>query len=90
MLFVCGNRRSRRILREDIRSERNDIVAVITADDARRVGVRHKLILVVDPLVEFVGVGIVILLVENRRFRPIAVEREEGHVHIQLRTVRRL
>ena len=86
MLFVCRNRRSRRILRERIRAQRGDIIAVQAADNARRISVRHQFVFGVESGIQLVFVGIVIFFVEHRGFRPVAEERKHGHVQRNART----
>ena len=82
VLFVCRYLRRRRILREVVGTERADVVGVDAAYYPGRIGVFHKLIVVVETFVEFVDVGVVVLFVEYGRFRPVAVEGKEGNVHI--------
>ena len=89
MFFICRYLRGGRILHEIIGTERGDIIAVKSADNPRRIGVRHQLIFRIFSGVDFIDVGVVIFFVKYGRFFPISEEREHGNIQVYVRSARR-
>ena len=84
VFLAGGDLRGGGILREGIRAERQDVIVVQPADRAGGIGVGHQLVFGIETVVDLVGVGVVILFVEDGSFRPVAVEGEHRNVHVDV------
>ncbi len=87
VLSVCGNLRRGRILRERICAEIHDIILICSAQRTGCVCVGKRFIQRVEGIVQLVFIRFEVIEIEQRRLRPIPVEREVRNVEIDFRSV---
>ena len=86
VILVGGNDHILGILQEVIGTQVADIVIGHATDGTAGVGIGHDLILKSDGIIQLVGMGLVVFLIEDGRDRPVAVVGQVRHAHIDLST----